>query len=98
MKIKPPLLSVLDPQRHQECADALEPYIYAQRRISDNAHTPSRDAGFGKISGASLAACFGLRDGCQPPSTFSTSFIVMPGRPYCAADGARGLRIEPRDE
>lgn len=47
MKIKQPTRSILDPQRHQECADALEPYVYAILSMADDAPAPASDPDFG---------------------------------------------------
>ncbi|MBL0935208.1 MAG: hypothetical protein IBJ07_10690 [Rhizobiaceae bacterium] len=91
MKIKPPTRSILDPQRHQECADALEPYIYALLRIADDAPAPESDPDFGQIREAARASGWDEVTVLTAIDFLSLSY-VMAGRPYRAADTARGLK------
>ena len=56
MKIKPPSRSVLDPERFHDCADALEPYVYALLRMVDRQGSPSVEPDYRQIREAALAA------------------------------------------
>lgn len=91
MKIKSPTRSLLDPQRHQECADALEPYVYALFRMADDAPVPSPDPDFGQILEAARAAGWDEITASAAIDFLGLSY-VMARRPYRAADTARGLK------
>lgn len=91
MKIRPPTRSLLDPQRHQECADALEPYVYALLRMADDASVPARDPDFGQILEAARAAGWDEITASAAIDFLGLSYVLA-GRPYRAADTARGLK------
>ena len=91
MKIKPPTRSILDPQRHQECADALEPYVYALLSMADDAPAPSPDPDFGQILEAARAAGWDDVTVLAAVDFLGLSY-VMAGRPHRSADTARGLK------
>lgn len=96
MKINSPTRSLLDPQRHQECADALEPYVYGVLRMADDAPAPSSDPEFGQIREAARAAGWDEVTASAANDFLSLSY-VMAGRPYRAADTARGLKRQIRE-
>lgn len=97
MKIEPPTRSILDPQRHQECADALEPYVYALLRMADHRHPHSAEPNFRQIREAARAAGWD-EVAISAAIDYLTAAFAMAGEPVRAADEARGLRKEPSDE
>lgn len=56
MKIKPPSRSVLDTERFHDCADALEPYVYALFRIVDYRQADTAQPNFRQVREAARAA------------------------------------------
>jgi 2,4-dienoyl-CoA reductase-like NADH-dependent reductase (Old Yellow Enzyme family) len=97
MKIKPPSRSKLDPERFHDCADALEPYVYALLRMADHRHAESAQPNFRQVREAARAA--GWDDvAISAAIDYLTAAFVMAGEPVRAAGDARGLRKEPSDE
>jgi 2,4-dienoyl-CoA reductase-like NADH-dependent reductase (Old Yellow Enzyme family) len=97
MKIKPPSRSVLDPERFHDCADALEPYVYALLRMVDYQHANSAQPNFRQVREAARAA--GWDDvAISAAIDYLTAAFAMAGEPVRAADDARRLRREPSDE
>lgn len=97
MKIKPPSRSVLDPERFHDCADALEPYVYALLRMADHRHPHSAEPNFRQVREAARAA--GWDDvAISAAIDYLTAAFAMAGEPARAADDARRLRREPSDE
>ena len=97
MRIKPPSRSVLDPERFHDCADALEPYVYALLRMVDHQHTESAQPDFGQVREAARAAGWD-EVAISAAIDYFTAAFVMAGGPVRAADGARRLRRDRRDE
>lgn len=96
MKIKPPSRSVLDPERFHDCADALEPYVYALLRLSDNQHADSAQPNFRQVREAARMAGWD-EVAISAAIDYLTVAFVMAGSPLRAADVARGLRREPSE-
>ncbi len=97
MKIKPPSRSVLDPERFHDCADALEPYVYALLRMVDHRHADSAQPNFRQVREAARAA--GWDDvAISAAIDYLTAAFAMAGEPARSVDDARRLRREPNDE
>ncbi|WP_029660583.1 hypothetical protein [Aliihoeflea sp. 2WW] len=97
MKIKPPSRSVLDPERFHDCADALDPYVYALLRMADNQRAHASEPNFRQVREAARAA--GWDDvAISAAIDYLTAAFAMSGEPLRAADEARGLRKDRRDE
>jgi hypothetical protein len=97
MKIKPPSRSVLDPERFHDCADALEPHVYALLRIVDHQRADSAQPNFRQVRQVTRAA--GWDDvAISAAIDYLTAAFAMDGEPVPAADDAGGLRKEPSDE
>ncbi|MGQ2928808.1 MAG: hypothetical protein ACT6RL_22160 [Neoaquamicrobium sediminum] len=97
MKIKPPSRSVLDPERFHDCADALEPYVYALLRMVDRQGSPSVEPDYRQVRDAARAAGWD-EVAISAAIDYLTAAFVMAGEPVRAADDARRLRKEPSDE
>jgi 2,4-dienoyl-CoA reductase-like NADH-dependent reductase (Old Yellow Enzyme family) len=90
MKIKPPSRSVLDPERLHNCADALEPYVYALFRIVDYRQADTAQPNFRQVSEAARAA--GWDDvAISAAIDYLTAAFAMAGDPAWVTDDARRL-------
>jgi len=96
MKIKPPSRSVLDPERFHNCADALEPYVFALLRMVDHQRAHASEPNFRQVREAARAA--GWDDvAISAAIDYLTAAFFMAGEPLRVADEARAPRREPSE-
>lgn len=97
MKIKPPSQSMLDPERFHDCADALEPYVYALLRMADQYYADPAEPNFRQVREAARASGWD-EVAISAAIDYLTAAFAIAGVPVRAADDARRLRKELSDE